>query len=343
MKRVLFTLSAVTVMSACGLVIDPDKLVEGNAADPGAPGGGDGGTEASGSIDSGGAGSDAKADGAPAQVPQCVPPKPAGAEGPYAVVAATAPATAACPAGYLATPVGHAKGDLTADAMACANTGSCTCGAAGESPSCGYRLRYFIDFQCTKERGIPTTVSSTCREIANENYLKLEVVVGGVTCSQTGPATTAPSSKPPPTYQTDRVICAPDPAAKTGACSDGKVGIPPATNASACVTVPTSTPCPAPYTNTLDGSSGAVNDGRTCACSCTTSSTTCTGGGATLYEDFNCAAGSAALAVDTCKISGTADSVNGTPPVPGGAACAPKATPSGTLTAQNDVRLCCLP
>jgi len=349
MNKIVFTLGAVTAMCACGLVIDPDKLVEGNgtpledggAADTNADaneGDGTTTTDANGGTD---AASDA--DGGPifVEVPECVPAAPNGTQGPYAVTFATSPAAAACPTGYLATPASSAKGNLVAGTIACGSTAGCACGASG-SPSCGLRVRYYGDNQCTNLAGTDS-LGGGCLDLDNDAYLKVTVEVNGVNCSNTGSTTVAPTQKSTPKYVEDWIVCTPDPQVKLAQCKLGQVGLPPAKAAGACV-ITTGGTCPAPYIDRIDlSTTGGFTDTRTCVCSCSPSSASCNGGAATIFSEGNCLGGSSKnFDIDVCKPRDGDDGMTGTSPTPGAAACGAKVTPDGACLPTADLHLCCL-
>lgn len=354
MNKVVFTLAGVSAICACGLVIDPDKLIEGNGAsetpdattdasttDTSAPDAGEDATFGDASLDG--------PDGGTliVNVPECVPTKPPGAvEGPYAVVFADATApTPACPAGYLASPVALAKTDFEASAAACGDPSGCTCATSAGSVTCGFLVRYYQDSQCTKVADSPNGVGTTCVQVDSENYLKLEVAVGGFACTQNGPTTTSPTAKPTPTYKTQYVVCAPDPNVQLAQCKTGEVALPAAASAAACVIVPTTHSCPATGYGAvrLLSKSGSFTDTRTCTCGCGQSPASCTGGSVTTYDDdLGCSANPSALTVGACRARDSADNMIGVLPTAGTAACTSTATPNGEAAPAIDLKLCCL-
>lgn len=355
MKKVMFTVAGVSVICACGLVIDPDKLVEGNGSEQ------DSGltdvtvTEASAEdaeTDGGIVIPDAALDGPEGgtlvvDVPECVPVKPAAAtEGPYAVVFGSAAApTPACPTGYLASPVAVAKTDFEPGSVVCGDPSACTCAAPVGSPTCGFTVRSYDDSQCTNFADTPFTVGTACTDIDSENYYKLEYKIDGVTCTVNGPATTTPTSKPTPTYKTQYVVCAPDPNVTLAQCKGGQVGLPQAANASACVVVPTNVTCAGTSYEAFRflSKAGTFTDTRTCNCGCGASQSSCTGGSVTTYnDDFGCTANPSALDLGVCRARLSADKVKAVLPTPAAAACSNRATPGGQAQATIDMKLCCL-
>jgi hypothetical protein len=323
MKKILFTLGALTAICACSLVIDPDKLVEGNGAGPGPS-------------------DEAGTDGASVEVPECVPAIPAGTMGPYALASAQAPADAVCPTGYRATPVASGKGNLGAEDIACESTAGC-CNPSG-SVTCGLVAKYFDDSNCGSESGTATNATATCADLAiTKSHIKLELVSPGITCSPAGAGTVSPTKKPAPAYATSYVVCAPDPSAKTAVCKDGFVAMPGAKDAAACVLVSAGGGCPAPYTTGRDVSkSGAFKDDRTCTCACGVTTPLCTGGKATIYPQFSCGGSPLALTRGQCTPIAGYDSIDGVLPTPVASACTATATPSGAITPDIDLHLCCL-
>lgn len=348
MKRVVFGLATVTTICACGFVIDADKLVEGNAT--GAPteaGGADTSTGTDGGSDTDTGATDAGTDAPPVfEVPECVPAKPnASAEGPYAVVTASGGFMPACPVGYLATPIAQGKGGFTAPLAQCNDPTGCSCGAATGTAKCGMRMRYFEDGACTEEADTGDSVGGFCAQLDDEDYLKLEATVSGVTCPPSGTAT--PTLKPPPVFGTTVYVCAPDPNVKTAQCKDGNVALPATKNADACVIVPANVSCSGNDYDSIRfySKDGTFTDGRTCACSCSGDpATSCTGGAVNTFAMFVCSGTSTVLNVGACRSRGGDDSinVNTAPTASASPACTARATPGGEASPNNDLKLCCL-
>lgn len=336
MKKIAFTLGAVTAVCACSLVIDPEKLVEGSAS------------PIDSSIDGGVDGADAATPDAPAdgptlvEVPECVPAAPSGTQGPYAVTFGGVDTKVACPSGYLASPVATAKGALQADGIVCGDATGCGCSASGTA-TCSVRLRYFSDSQCKNGEQGSSPLSASCRDIDSANYLKAERVATGVTCANSGASTVAPTTKPAPAYREDWVVCALDPGVSLAQCKAGQVPLPPAKNAGACV-IASGTACPAPYSEAVDLSkSGTFADARACACGCDAGAS-CIGGSATIFSDNKCEAAGKPFALDTCLPRSGDDSMTAVLPSPASQpACTATVVPTGTVNANNDLRLCCLP
>lgn len=323
--------------AACGLVIDPDDLIADLGRDDAGTAPGDGGF----ALD-GGVGFDALP---PVNVPGCVPEPPTGTDGPYAVVSTGSSFLLQCPPGYLSAPVKRGKGSPDIRPATCASDAGCSCGSTTGTASCGLRARYFENGSCTNEANEnPDPVTATCRELPNEDYLRLEVVVNGVTCAASGVAT--PTAIPKIDFRSESIACAPHPAATTGSCGPGEVPMPPAFGAVACVLVSGSGPCPSSYPNLRELSAdGGVDDQRGCACACPADGpTACDGGSARLYGSDTC--GGFAIATvppGACRSLGFADGINGTlPTLTGTVACVPSAVPIGDAGVINDVRLCCL-
>jgi hypothetical protein len=278
-------------------------------------------------------------------VPECVPPKPAGGEGPYAVVIAPANvAQPACPAGYLAAPVAVAKTDFSAQPAVCGSSATCTCSASSPTPTCGFLLRSYEDSQCTQVADTPETIGTTCQDIDTENFYKLEYLVGGFSCTSGG-GTTTPTAKPAPVYNTQFVVCAPDPSVQLAQCKTGQTALPQAANAAACVSIPVNQSC----TNTgyaatrLLSKTGTFTDNRTCNCGCDRAQASCSGGSVTTFDDgIGCDAGPSPLVPGVCRGRNSADNVISVAPTPGTAACTAKVTPAGEVTPVVDMKLCCL-
>jgi hypothetical protein len=350
MKKIVFTLAAVTVVCACGLVIDPDKLIEGNSATNGGPDATDTPDTSTSDIDGSNPAGDAAVD-APeggvitVDVPECVPQKPTGAEGPYAVVIAPANlAQPACPAGYLATPVAVAKTDFASTSAVCGDSSGCICNASAGTVTCGLLVRSFDDSQCTKVADVAEAVGTTCKSIDSENYYKLEYAVGGFTCSLSG-GTATPTAKPTPSYATQFVVCSPDPSVQLAQCKGGETPLPQAANAAACIAVPVNQSCSTTGYGAvrLLSKSGTFTDNRSCACGCDRSQAACTGGTVTTYDDdFGCTANPSALDFGVCRARNSAENVIGVAPTPASASCTAKATPSGEASPTIDMKLCCL-
>jgi hypothetical protein len=337
MRRAL-ACAAVTlgaIATACGLVIDPDRLVSDVGADAGT---------AVGSVD-GGDRTDAAPDAEPpANVPACVPKPPSDTNGPYAVVSSSAPQSLACPAGYLATPLAKGKGGAQTKSATCGDSSGCSCGGATGTPACALRVRYYDDFKCNDEVGTPDLVTPTCTELpGTPSYLRVESAVTGMTCPPSGQAT--PTSKQPVTFASESWVCEPDPATSLGSCGAGEVALPPTENASACVILKSGDTCPSPYTRTRDLSKdGAVIDDRACACTCAVeASGACSGGSATTYFDNGCQNAPQSLPLGSCRIIAATDGIKGTPGTLGGTpTCIPKAMPTGSARPATDLKLCCL-
>lgn len=348
MKK-LFALGAVAMISACGLFIDPDKLTEGNGDDPG--NGIDGSTDTGNGGNDGGGTTDAANDSGDGgelivEVPECVPPPLAGSTGgPYAVVTGVAGSALACPAGYLPTAVAQAKGTLAADPITC-NDASCTCGAPGGTPSCKLKVSYWNDSACTKFADTPDLLTSNCLDLDSEEFGRLDISVDGVICTTSGSTTTAPATKPTPAFKNDWLVCQPDPNVKTAQCKNGDVPVPAASNASACVIVPTNQPCSGAYPVARDLSkAGTFNDARTCSCSCAVSPSSCSGGIAEIFSQLNCSGNATSVTPGTCfgvKNTNNEFARAKSSPSAGAPACASHAAPSGTLTQTTDLKLCCL-
>lgn len=345
MKKIVFSLGAVTAVCACGLVIDPDELVDGEASSPvsEAGGGSDVGTTptAEASIDA----SDAASDGPSfVEIPECVPAAPAGTQGPYAVTVGSPQVKPACPSGYLAAPVTTARNNLAAETVTCGSTAGCGCSTPSGTATCGLRLRYFTDSQCANAVD-SDALGGSCVDMKTEAYLKVEVTVTGVTCTNTGAATVAPTVKPTPAFREEWFVCAPDPNVTLAQCKTDQAALPPAKNAGACV-ITTAPACPAPYTQSTQLSkNGSFTDNRACACSCGGASSLCTGGSASIFSEDTCVDSPASFALETCLPRGGDDGMRGVLPSPSGgnAACAAKVTPTGTFVANDDLHLCCLP
>lgn len=332
MKRALAAM-ALSIATACGLVIDPDQLIAENGTDAGTP-----------PPNRDGSAADAALDGEPPpNVPGCVPSAPSGTEGPYAVVSSgTFTPVLMCPAGYRATPLIKAKANPNVKAATCNDASGCTCGPPTGTPACALRVRYFDDLQCEDEKGAPSSVSS-CTQLADENYLRVESIVTGTTCAASG--TAAPTSKPNVTFASESWVCEPDPSFPAGPCASGEVALPATVDAAACVIRTTAAACPTSYPRERALSKdGTVEDTRGCACTCAIDgSATCTGATATLHGDNACQGSPQAIAIGACRLEATADSVKGTAGTPSGTpACTPKATPTGSATVVNDLKLCCL-
>jgi hypothetical protein len=338
----LFTVGAVSALCACGLVIDPDKLVEGNASPVDTP---DGGPD----MDLDG-GSDTGADGAVVvQVPECVPAIPpiSGAKGPYAVVRADKGSPIACPPGYLATPIEQGDSEFESGPPECNSASGCSCGSATGTAKCGLRIRYYDDAQCTMEADTPTTFGLfiTCPGLDTEPYLKLETTVSGSTCAPSGSAT--PSAKPAPTYGSTTFVCAPDPNVKTAQCRGEDIALPAAKDAEACIVVPIDASCGGDYRSSRDlSTNGVFTDNRTCACGCTgNAATSCTGGTAKTWPGFFCSGTTTtALIVDECRDRGGhgAAMVESAPAASGAPSCSTRATPAGEASPTWNLKLCCL-
>lgn len=347
MKKLAFTLASVAAVCACGLVIDPDELVEGNATPIGNV---EAGTDASGGGNDTGA-PDAGRDGNALEVPECVPARPAttGAKGPYAVVTVTKGAPVSCPAGYLATAVEQGDGQFKWSPATCDSAAGCSCGAPTGTAKCSLRMRYYDDNQCAgAESDDPTTLGgfTNCVPVDNEKYFKVESVVGGISCTPSGSAT--PSSKPAPSFGTTTIVCAPDPAVQTAQCKGDDVPLPAAKNAQACILVPMSASC-------AGGSYGltrvlsktlAFTDGRGCECQCSGDpSTSCTGGSVKTWSGFLCSGTPAVVAANVCRARGDDDdlaSVDVAPTASAAPSCSARATPNGVVTPTWELKLCCL-
>lgn len=340
MKRVLFlsVLSLAAIAAACGLVIDPDQLIAENGTDAGTStttgdGGDGGGNRFDGGVDA----------DVPTGVAACVPKAPSGTTGPYAVVATSFVPNLMCPIGYRSSPVAKGKSQPDVKPAKCDDSSGCSCDPPVGTPSCGLRVRYFDDFQCKEEKATPDTVSATCAELAGESNLRVESVVNGMTCAAKGQAT--PTSKPPVTFASESWVCEADPSFAGGPCAEGLVALPPTSSANACVILTSGTTCPEPYTRErVLSKDGAVNDQRACTCACPIDGTAaCDGGTATVYLDSNCTTFPQSIPVGSCRSRGGADGIKGTPGTPSGTpTCAPKASPTGTATPANDLKLCCL-
>lgn len=352
MKKIVFTLSAITAVCACGLVIDPDKLVEGNGTPldttETGPDTSTGGVDGSG----GDAANDGGTDGSiVVEVPECVPPPPsiAGAKGPYAIVTVAKGAPVACPPGYLATAVDQGDGEFNAPSAECNSSAGCTCGAATGSAKCGLRVRYYDDSACTKEADTPTSLGgfNPCPNLDSEDFLQLEATVSGITCTPGG--STTPTAKPAPTFAKTTIICAPDPNVKTAQCKGSDIPLPAAKDAEACILVPVAASCSGGdyRSDRLLTKTGAVNDGRGCTCGCTgNAATSCTGGTAKAWDGFFCSGAGAntTLPLDACVDRGGKD-VIGTDTAPsasGSPSCSTRATPTGEASPTWDLKLCCL-
>lgn len=350
MRTVVFTLAAVTAVCACGLVIDPDKLVEGN----GTPldtteGGPDTSTSVDGGTETGAA--DAGPDGnVVVEVPECVPALPTtnGAQGPYAIVTVTKGQPIACPAGYLAAAVEQGDSDFKADPAECSSAAGCSCGTATGTAKCGLRVRYFDDNQCTMEADSPTSLGgfNPCPSLDSEAYLKLEATVSGVTCTPSGTAT--PTAKPPPAFGSTTIVCAPDPNVKTAQCKGDDIPLPAAKDAEACILVPMAASCSGGDYGSARflAKAAAFTDTRSCTCGCVGDpASSCTGGTASTWNGVFCSgAGSLALDIGTCRGREGHDVVtvtNGSTAT-GSPSCSARATPAGSASPTWDLKLCCL-
>jgi hypothetical protein len=258
------------------------------------------------------------------------------------VTFAELPAKAACPAGYLATPIVTAKGDLTAEDIVCGSAAGCGCSAPTGTPTCSMRVRYFNDVACANSAG-SDSVSAICRDLNSSSYLRVETTVSGLTCTSTGPLTVAPTVKPTPTYLEEWVVCAPDPNVPLAQCKMGLIGLPPASDAGACV-ISTDESCPEQYSQEIPvAKSGAFTDTRACSCSCGGAASTCAGGSATIFSQDTCGDAGSAFAIATCLPRNGDDGMTAVVPVPGTPACEARVTKSGMYGPTNDLHLCCLP
>lgn len=339
MKRTVVVALA-ALLGACSLFIDPDELVSGNGAPADGDGGAPPGTGADGAAPFDG-GFTLPDGGTIPSVPGCVPAPPAGTEGPYAVI--TNKFSASCPAGYLRDPVLTAKGDLAEAPATCNDASGCSCGPAQGTASCGFRMRYYDDSQCKEELAQPSLLSAACTQIpAIADYMRAELVAAGVTCTASGSA--APTAKPIPKFDSESLACAPDPKLTTAQCPAGSVALFPTFNALACV-LSKSGSCPSEYPIAHDLSKdGKVDDQRGCSCACAVDpQAACTGGSIGVHSDNDCQNAAMGLGPGTCRLVSTADSLDAVlPSIAGAPSCTPAATPSGTLTPVNDVKLCCL-
>lgn len=349
MKRILFGLGAVTVVCACGLVIDPDKLVEGNGTPIDT---GDGGPDTSTGQADGGDGSaiDGGTDGSGGvEVPECVPPLPSttGAKGPYAIVTVAKGAAAACPPGYLATAIEQGDGEFKSAPAECNNAAGCTCGNATGTAKCGLRINYYNDSQCTDQTGSTTSFSQflACPVLNDKDYLRLESMVSGISCPASG--STPPTAKPPPAFGKTTIVCAPDPNVKTAQCKGTDVPLPAAKDAEACIVVPVSESCSGDYGSTrLLSKGGAFTDNRSCTCGCTGNpATSCNGGKADTWPGLSCSGSmSTELNAGNCRARGghLVAQVSVAPTVSASASCSARATPAGEALPTIDLKLCCI-
>lgn len=350
MKKLVFTLASVSVVCACGLVIDPDKLVEGNAS-PSTNATTEAGPDTSGGeTDSGAATDTGLVDTGAVEVPECVPalPNTPGVKGPYAVVSAPKGAPIACPSGYLPTVVDQGDGQFVAPPAECNNAAGCSCGTATGTAKCGLRVRYYDDTQCAGgEADSPTSLSGfgSCWDLDNKDYIKLETTVSGITCPPAG--TAAPTAKATPSFGTTTIVCAPDPNVKTAQCKGTDIPMPAASSAAACIIVPTNASCSGvDYGSArLLSKTSAFTDTRSCACGCTgNAAASCTGGAARHFSGLLCTGTATSIAAGACQARGNDDAINveTAPTVSGTPGCSTRATPTGEATPTFDLKLCCL-
>lgn len=339
MKRIVFVsiVSCAVTAAACGLVIDPDQLIADNGTD--------GGAATTGIDAGGGTRSDAGFDAdVPTGVSGCVPKAPTGTEGPYALVSTGFVSFLACPPGYRTSPVVKGSSGAQVKSAKCDDASGCSCDPPSGTPTCGLRIRYFDDFQCNEEKGSPDSLSASCREVKNESHFRVESVVNGMTCAAKGQAT--PTSKPAVTFSSESWVCEADPSFPRGSCSSDEVSLPATATASACVILRSGSSCPEPYARERTLSKdGAVIDQRGCACTCAIDgAAACDGGSATSYLDSDCTTFPQSVTIGACRPMSTIDSMKGTPGTPSGTppTCIPAASPTGTATPANDLKLCCL-
>lgn len=332
------TIGGLVTATACGLVIDPDKLIAGNGEpdDAGLPNRDvNSSDDGSGSIDGG-----VDAPVIPV-VPACVPPAPAGTKGPYAVVF-TQGAPASCPTGYLAAPVTKGQTDLDRQPAKCGTIG-CSCSTITPA-SCTLQASWWGDPLCKDPTGDPSATVASCTDYPAKPYaFRVDVVTTSLSCQAQG--STSPTSKPAAVYNTSVAACDVDPAVAREPCDGGEVALSPITNARSCVVVSGAAKCAAPYANAYSiSTTGGVTDTRGCTCTCPSGTTTCTGGIAIAYSGGGCGGGTFDAGVGICRLRSGSDSVSGTPPAPGGfVSCPAGSSPSGDVQPIDDLTLCCLP
>lgn len=347
MNKIVFTVATISVVCACGLVIDPDKLVEGNGTpidtvDSGSDTG-------AGTTDSGGTTNEGGGDGGVFEVPECVPPLPSttGAKGPYAVVTGAKGSPIACPSGYLPTAIEQGDGDFKSAPAECESSAGCSCGSASGTAKCGLRIVYFNDSQCTDQSGSTTSFSQfvPCATLTPKDYMRLETTVSGISCPASGSAT--PTAKPAPTFGTTSIVCSPDPNVKTAQCKGSDIPLPAAKDAEACIVVPADANCSGDYgTPRSLSKTGAFTDARSCSCACTANPTTsCTGGTADTWPGVFCSgANSIDLNAGVCRARSGHDvgQIDNAPSAAGSPTCTTRATSTGEASPTIDLKLCCL-
>lgn len=332
------TVGGLVTATACGLFIDPDKLIADNGEpdDSAAPV-----RDVNGGDDDGGS-TDAGLD-VPVipVVPACVPPAPAGTKGPYAVVFAQGGA-AACPSGYLATAVATGKTDLKGQPVTCGTNG-CSCTTTVEA-GCPLKVSFWDDGLCKVASGDLAESVSTCADFPSKPYAyKVDVTAVSPMCQPQG--STSPTSKPPAVYDTSVAACGVDPGITREPCDGGDVALSPVVNARTCVVLSGAGKCAAPYGTAYPiSTTGSVNDTRGCACTCPSGgTTTCNGGNVQAFGGGGCAGGVFDAGIGICRVRAGADSVSADVPVPGGfVTCQAGSTASGEVQPINDVTLCCL-
>ncbi len=358
--RFVATLALVAVpLAACDLLLDVDKLGDGETSEAGGDAaGGDDGSGDDGSMPPPDGGADAVSDvflvgdsrpPPDGSIPKCVPAPPGGVD-PLAVTWTSIATPPTCPPGYTSPATLTAFADFASQDAKCA-LGSCACPGPSGTGACSTEMEYYDDAACMVAHGaIDQLPGGACVQLkpqgANYAHSVSRFNGAGVSCPPTGAAAT---TKPPPVWGTAIAGCKRDPSAMLPSCGDGGlVPMTPTNEAFACYT--TTGACVAPYVTrfTFDTTTG-YTDTRACQCTCQkdVSGAACAGGSIDSYPMQNCGGSPTTFGNDTCRTAATYGATGrvrteGTPPA-GAVTCSAGTNDTGQATpASPTVTLCCL-
>jgi hypothetical protein len=273
----------------------------------------------------------------------CADAPPAGWSGPVQVY--EAPRVPACPAST--TMVIDGSGGLVAPDATCS---TCTCGVLSGA-ACGNPTgTLFNDTMCGGPPCASRSIAATCGTLKLSSECGAASLVYMSFASALSSGSCTPSMQSPtvvaPTWSTSIRACAPT-GASTACGAGGTCQLAPM-GASICVYRSGDVPCPGGAYGTRSVSYTGVAESRDCsACTCDTSSVTCSGGTVIVSEFSICNGGTPSPVPSVCTVdpfaAGNAFVAQTTAAAtPSGMCTAVQSMPTGAATPTGATTICCL-
>ncbi len=341
MERFAFALFAIASLGAgCALVLDFDGYGPGTGGSGGSSSassssgmGGSGATSSTSTSTSTSTSSSGVVDCTTAPGAQCVPPAPAGWEGPVALVSGTVDKQ--CGTDWPIVNV-YNIGPINAPNASC----TCSC-SAPQGGACSAGIVSYSSGNCMIANG-GGSIAGACTVIPNANvqsYIFHGAPSGAATCSPVFSA-----SVPAASFAGTSSICAGAQLAQ-GGCADGSLCAPPlpaGVSSRMCVYTPGDVACPDPNYSLRTVVYQGLDDSRGCsACTCGPAQLTGCSGTVPVYGDTSCVSILQNASLETCY-GGTFGGIGAPALTATGMCLASGSSPQGAATPTGAITACCL-